>query len=168
VALGSCLGALIDYTIRQPVVLPPFAPLWVSLAGGALLLVWAVRATPWRDRLEWLCLAGAWFGDAAASEIAKPRILIIQALCLGAWGALIAQPWLPRMPASLSRSGAALCIAAISLGFLPGVWKLASLALAAVVLLIALWIIDDLESKGVVIPGDGRMAGETRSRTTRS
>jgi hypothetical protein len=39
--------------------------------------------------------------------------------------------------------------------------------MVAIVLLIALWIIDDLEAKGVIIAGKGRIAGETRSRTTR-
>ena len=167
VALGSCLGALVDHAARQPVVLPPFVPVWVSLAGGAFFVVWAVQAIPWRDRLEYLCLAGVCLADAAASQLSEPRLLIIQSLCLGAWGALVAQPWLPGMPASLSRSGAALCISASSLGFLPGVWKFASLTMVAIVLLIALWIIDDLEAKGVIIAGKGRIAGETRSRTTR-
>jgi len=154
-AVGVSLGGLVDHAVRQPAVLPPFVPLWVSLAGGALSFVWALRATVLRDRLEYLCLAGFWLSDAVASHVGEPRALVVQSLCLGALGMLVAQPWLHRMPTRLSQAGVALCISASSHGFLSGAWKFASLALVAIALLLALWIIDDLEAKGTVVAGEG-------------
>jgi hypothetical protein len=98
--------------------------------------------------------------------VGEARTAVFQSICLGALGALLVQPQLHKMPTGLSRAGAALCVAASSHGFLPGVWRLASLALVAIVLLVALWITDDLEAEGAIVAGEA--PDETRGRTTRS
>jgi hypothetical protein len=166
IAVGGSLGALVDHAFRQPVFVPPIVPLWLSIGAGGLSLLWAARATSWHDRLECMCLAGLWLGDAAAPHVGGARAAVAQAICLGALGALLVQPQLHNMPTGLSRAGAALCVSASSHGFFSGVWRVASLALVAIVLLVALWIIDDLEAEGVIVAGEA--PDETRGRTTRS
>jgi hypothetical protein len=57
------------------------------------------------------------------------------------------------MPASLARAACVLGAAAAASGFLPGLWKWASLGAMVVVVLVAIWIRDNLVAEGAVQGG---------------
>jgi hypothetical protein len=151
-AVGVCLGSLVQYAGGETPAIPKFLPIWAWLSSAAFFLVSALRAKSARARVADASMAILLLSGAAVARLPEsPIVLVGQSLCLGAWGVVAVQQSGGRMPGSLARAGLALAIATTSSGFLPGLWKWASLAAVVIVVLVAIWILDNQEADGVII-----------------
>ena len=163
-ALGLSLGSLVQYARGETPLVPRFFPVWTWLVGVAFFVISALRAKSTAARRADVLMAILLLCGAAVARMPNSSIVLVgQSLCLATWGAVAIQQSGRRMPESLGRAGLGLAIAACSAGFLPGLWKWVSLAAVIIVVLVSIWMLDNLEADGVVVGRKRRTSEETRA-----
>jgi hypothetical protein len=151
-AIGLWLAGLVRAVAGHPRGTLGSSSVWICLVGAAVF-VWRGRDRPSRlERWAELATAAAFLLGAASFVVHSHTIqTLAQDLWLGVWGGLAAFRLQATMPPAMYRSGVAIGVATAGFGFLPGIWAWVAVGSVVAIVLVAVWVLDNLEAEGHVV-----------------
>jgi hypothetical protein len=151
-AIGLWLAGLVRAVAGHPRGTLSSSSVWLCLVGAAVF-AWRGRDRPSPpERWAELATSVAFLLGAASFAVQSPTArMLAQDLWFGVWGGFAAVRLLATMPAPMYRSGVAIGAATAGFGFLPGIWAWVSFGSVVVIVLVAVWVLDNLEAEGRVV-----------------